>query len=152
MSLHQTKFSPVLRGLAAGSLFVWLGALALCHTECCSDAKHGHPTEAEASHQHAEAAPHSHGDHDHGPVPQHQDEPLFCLSLKSLLHSEAGFSLSKLALQLLYALPAEPPTLQASANEALAPFIRQTWRRDRAFTPEVCLGPALRCHAPPVIS
>src|SRR6266849_5422926 len=98
MNLRKPQFSPVLRSLAAATLFAWIGALALCQTECCLTTDANHSTETD--HHHAEAATQG---HDHAsPSPQRHDEPLFCLSLKSLLHSDTSVSLSHLSPQLLY--------------------------------------------------
>src|SRR6266568_5017678 len=106
MNLRQTKFRPLVRVTAVATLFAWLGALALCQTECCSGDEH---QSASADHHHADATPHSHShDQDHGNAPGSQEESTFCLSLKSLLHNPSGFSISKPAPQPLYELAFGP--------------------------------------------
>ncbi len=147
MNLRQTKFRPLVRVTAVATLFAWLGALALCQTECCSGDEHH---SASADHHHADAAPHSHShDHDQGNAPGSQKESSFCLSLKSFFHNSSGFSISKPILQPLYELTfALTPSADTAASSILLRF-RQAKPADWVFTPEVCLGPAFRSLAPP---
>jgi hypothetical protein len=147
MSLRQTKLSPVLRSLAATTLFVWVGALLLCQSECCSGTDD--ETTNEPAHHHPGLTAHSRGHHDHTPAQQHHDENAFCLSVKSLLYSDTGVSHFKPVFQSLYALPSEPGSLQTETR-AVTPAFRQAKPADFVFTPEVCLGPAFRSLAPPV--
>ena len=147
MSFRQTKFSPLLRGIAAATLFVWLGALALCQIECCSGDE---DDSASADHHHADAAPHSHShDQDHRNASGNQKESSFCLSLKFLLHNSPGLSLSKPAPQPLYELTFAPAAIEDTATLFIGLHFRQAKPGDWVFTPEVCLGPAFRSLAPP---
>src|SRR6266513_2929270 len=100
MGFRQTEFRPLIRGIAAGTLFVWLGALALCQTECCSGEEH---QSASTDQHHADVAPHSHShDQDHGGAPGSQKESSVCLSLKSVLHTSSAVLVSKAPLHPLY--------------------------------------------------
>ena len=149
MSLRQTKFRPWIRVIAGATLFAWLGALALCQTECCSGDEH---QSASADHHHADATPHSHShDQDHGNAPGSQKESSFCLSLNSVLHTSSAISISKAALQPLYELPFAPATIGDTASAFACQHFRQGRPRDWVFTPEVCLGPAFRSLAPPIL-
>src|SRR6266850_2168698 len=143
MSLRKTQFSPLIRGIAAATIFVWLGAFALCQTECCSGDEHD-----STDHHHAEAAPHS---HDHDKAPGSQQESSVCLSLKSVLHISSAVSIPKVVLQPLYdlALAHTPPT--DTAEPSVLSHFRQTRPGKWVLTPEVCLGPAFRGLAPPYL-
>ncbi len=147
MTLRQIKFRPLIRVIAVATLFAWLGALALCETECCSGDEHD---SAPADHHHADAAPHSHShDQDHGNAPGSQKESSFCLSLKSLLYTGSTLLLSKPALQPLYGLTLAPTLSTDTAAPSMVLHLRQARPGEWVLTPEVCLGPAFRSLAPP---
>ena len=148
MSFCQTKFSPLIRCIALAALFVWVGALARCQTECCSCDEH---QSAPFEHHHANATSHVHS-HKHSNAPVSQGESSFCLSLKSLFHNSSGLVISKPALQPLYELPSAASTMCDPAPVFVAQHFRQAKPAEWVFTPEVCLGPAFRSLAPPVFS
>ena len=145
MSLRQTQFSPLIRGIAAATIFVWLGALALCQTECCSGDEHD---SASTDHHHAEAGPHS---HDHDKAPGSQQESSVCLSLKSVLNISSAVSIPKVVLQPLYDLALAPTPSTDTAETWVISHFRQTRPGKWVLTPEVCLGPAFRSLAPPYL-
>ena len=147
MSFRQTKVSPLTRFIAAAMILVWVGAIALCQTYCCSGDEHHSDS---ADHHHADAAPHSHShDQDDSNAPGNEKESSFCLSLKSLLHNSSGLSLSKPAPLPLYELTFAPEAIGDTATPFIALHFRQAKPGDWVFTPEVCLGPAFRSLAPP---
>lgn len=55
-------------------------------------------------------------------------------------------------LHTLYLLAPMTIALDAAEVQLKARFSRQAWTRDWVFTPEVCLGPAFRSLAPPLLS
>src|SRR5438270_11952206 len=121
MGFRQTEFRPLIRGIAAGTLFVWLGALALCQTECCSGDEH-HSDSAE--NHHAEVAAHDQDhDQDHGSAPGNQKESSACLCLKSVLHTSSAVLVSKAALHPLYELTfTSTPSMDAGDLSVLLRF------------------------------
>jgi hypothetical protein len=147
MSLRQTTLRPLLRRFAAVTLFVWLGATAMCLSECvCSDSQ---PQE-----HHHESATASHDHDDDSPLPANdcQDHGSFCNSLRATALSSAKLAdAPALPALLLYTL-ATPDTFAPCLDTTEVHFSRQPQPRDWVFTPEVCLGPAFRSLAPPVSS
>ena len=136
----------LLRTFAAAMLVAWVGALALCSEICCTG---GDAAVAESAHSHANADADSHH-RDDGSAPNHGPcTSASCETLQNaLLGSKAVVVHPQLAL--LYNLPDFHFTLHG-----LDPIIhlnsRQARPRDWVFTPEVCLGPAFRSLAPPLV-
>lgn len=125
---------------------VWIMALVACSFEClpghCDD--HG----ADKVSEHAD----SHGDHDHdspsAPAKAPRSEG-FCASLASTAVSSTSIGITPLHSDVGVMILASAVLPPSAENFSFHVFSRQTKRAIWVFTPEVCLGPALRSHAPP---
>ena len=150
MRLRPKTFGPLFRGFAAATLLTWIGAQALCQTSCIIGGCHDEGGDT-SCHPVNVASPH-HGDPDHGSQPCDDDccADASCLTLKSALIGNGALPLVTPQLLLLHLVAPFMLVLDATANEPVAFFSRQATPRKWVFTPEVCLGPALRSHAPPV--
>jgi hypothetical protein len=138
---------PLLRWFAAVTLLGWMGAQALCQAHCSSDACHDQPGEVNCQ---AQKSPDSNrGDED---APDHHESAdASCATLKSALSNKAASPLILPAFSSLYTLASTGLMMDTTAIEPAGSFSRQANWRDWAFTPEVCLGPAFRSLAPPVL-
>jgi hypothetical protein len=145
MHSHQTKRSPLFRSFAGVAVLVWIAAQVLCFVHCNFGGGHGNGKRASC---HAPALSQEHHD---APGPTHDDSSptAACLTLKSALLG-GSLALNAPELPVLYTLAPIAFALKIATTEPAASFSRQTWRRDWVFTPEVCLGPAHRNHAPPL--
>jgi len=146
MRLRETTLNPLFRSVAAATLCVWLAAQVLCMAHCDFGVCHGdqeHPS------CHGPEPAQSHHDNGDSPAPAHDDSSTTttCLTLKSALVSGAGPTVVPSELHVLYTLA--PLVLDVTRAETASLHSRQAKSRDWVFTPEVCLGPALRSHAPP---
>jgi len=149
---RQTGSSPLFRTSAAVTLLVWLAAYAFCTGHCTLGIGHGdgelvscHSTTLSAS---------DHDDSDDPSSPTHHDDSsttTSCLTLKNAVLGSASPPLVQPEFSLLYTLTPAVLAVETTSIEATAGFTRQSWRRDWVFTPEVCLGPAHRSHAPPFL-
>ncbi len=151
MRLRPIILSPFLRCCAAAALVAWVGAQALCQMHCVFGACHDEPEDTVC---HSTAAEPHHGDDDHGPQPcgHGQGADASCLTLNSALTGNAVVSVATPQLFPLYDLAPFKLPLDVMTSEAVARFSRQAGPPDWVFTPEVCLGPAFRSHAPPFSS
>lgn len=133
-----------MRFFAAVALVAWLGALWLCSSECAAEEPHSNPGHHEqaASSQHASGEPADSDGHE-----GHSD--FFCDSVKSVFHARTGDLVPKpdFGPALILSIPAPVAPVPA---ESETPVSRQAKPWFWVFTPEVCLGPALRSHAPPL--
>jgi hypothetical protein len=75
----------------------------------------------------------------------------FCDSLKSGFHAAASNHVSKADFGLAFTLSIRPFQTPADADTEIQ-VSRQVKPHEWVFTPEVCLGPAFRSHAPPIPS
>jgi len=57
MASRRTTLKPLLRSLAATTLLCWLGALALCATECCERDSDHHEGQHETACSHSDEHP-----------------------------------------------------------------------------------------------
>lgn len=129
----------MLRIFAAGVLVVWLAAVALCSTECLGEDSH-------AGTGHMEKAATSGGPtHDSD---SHDDT--LCVSMHSLCPAPANTILIKPDFGLAFTpdFISSAQIVEATSLETSVP--RQPPDRNWAFTPEVCLGPAIHSLAPPI--
>lgn len=159
---RQPKLRMSLRIWAVVSLVAWLGASVFC----AGDALLGHPHgDSEGGHvttpgqhqfHHAgttstdSAASHSHShDSDKGNGGDGHDEDSCCATLKCVPQPASSLVLPTLDFAKLasFHFVFLSQTLALSEPESCPP--RQASPRDWVFTPEVCLGPAFRSHAPP---
>ena len=138
------RLGPGWRICAALLALGWVAALAICSSDCLGyHSDSGHAT------REAQTAPaHGHSDSDR----HHEHDDSFCAALDSVCLAAAGPALIKpeFGLAFIQVFVSRPPAIALYEPEAA--ISRQTPERAWVFTPEVCLGPALRSHAPPVIS
>ena len=150
MRLRSITPSPLLRWFAAATLVLWIGANVLCQSHCllgpCADSD-------DADHHALEMADSHHGD-EQAPQPGHQDgsEPAACQTLKSALLGSSPSQPLAPHFAVLYVLAPALLTFDATDIQTTPSFSRQARLREWVFTPEVCLGPAFRSHAPPFSS
>jgi len=141
MNQRRQTLKPFLRFVAAGTLLIWLSAVALCQLHCCSDDDHAAAKNFVA---HAGTSDSHDGDKD-----CHDDSA--CLTLKSALQNNNAIALGKpdfgLAFNLIFLSTA---TVETSRSETF--ISRQPPDSNRVFTPEVCLDPAFYSLAPPVFA
>ena len=148
MLSRQTTLSPLFRSLAALALVVFAVAQAKCFVHCHFGG--GHREEAQPSCHGSPQTTASHDDPD-GPTPSTPATNATCSTLKTML---AGGDAPKLVAPQPYTLyPLAPISLALDATETRpgASFSRQAWPRNWVFTPLVCLGPAFRSLAPPLV-
>ena len=144
MASRRTKSNPLLRLLAAVTLLCWLGALVLCSTECFEGDSDHHAGEKEIAS--------SHSDNDSTPDSEnhsHHDDSA-CASLKTLVPTAHSNLIPKSDLGFCVLSFVSLPQAFVSADSE-APISRQPPDREFVFTPELCLGPAFRSLAPPVL-
>ena len=151
MRSRQTTFSPLLRSFAAGALLVWVAAQVLCFAHCNFGVSHGGSAQPSC---HASAPSQAHHENGDSSAPARHDSSgsAACSTLKSALVSSGSVALALPDFQLLYSLAPVALMLDVTAAEPTSPSSRQAKARDWVFTPEVCLGPAHRSHAPPFLS
>ena len=148
MRWRQTTLSPLLRCLAVLTLGAFVAAQAACFVHCHFGGGHGDA--AKPSCHGGSSAKASH-DKPHPPAPSDPAPSASCNTLKVLMAGSGAYTLAAPVLQPVAFLA--PPSLALSVPEVEldAAFLRQAYLRDWVFTPEVCLGPAFRSHAPPVV-
>ena len=142
----RATLSPLLRSLAGATLLVWLAAWVFCSVDCCagdSDSQPGHHDEQATASQH---------DHDQAPDSDnhsgHDDSA--CTTLKTLVPTASNLVLLKPDFGFCTLSFVSPPQMLTVA-QIETPISRQPPDREWLLTPEVCLGPAFRSHAPPVL-
>src|SRR5438445_11298110 len=150
MCSSRITLNPILRWFAAVTPLTWIGAQALCQAHCLFGACHDEQDDTSCNAVASEVP--QPGDDDHGAQPYDHDADASCLTLKSALTSNGTAPLITPQFSLLYTLAPLALTLDATTVEPVAPLSRQARLRDWVFTPEVCLGPAFRSHAPPFSS
>ena len=145
---RQITFSPPLRSLAAGALLVWVAAQVFCFAHCNFGV--GHSDSGEAS-CHGSAPTSAHHDDGDSSSPAHHESSASaaCSTLKSALVGSSAATMVQPDFQLLYTLA--PLALDVTAEPTVS-YSRQPKARNWVFTPEVCLGPAFRSLAPPILS
>ncbi len=139
-----------MRLFAALSVLIWLSATSYCSLE--SFVGHG---EAKDHHvgqvaNHAADESHEDADHPHDSDKNGHDQESCCDSLQTTPQYGSSLVLLKPDLGKLPSLSFLwlARTLTLDAPEPTPP--RQAQHADWIFTPEVCLGPAFRSHAPPL--
>lgn len=148
MNSRRIKSSLLLRWFAAVTLLIWVGSLVLCQAHCAFNAC----GDSEGVSCHAGNFSDSHHGDEHSSQPDHHDDTdSACLSLKSAFQSNNASTPVQPEFHPLYKLASIVYSLTATALEPASSFSRQAQPRNWAFTPEVCLGPAFRSLAPPVL-
>ena len=151
MVFRRSTFSPLLRSFAAGALLVWVAAQVFCFAHCNFGVGHG-GSEQPSCHASAPSQAHHEDGDSSGPAHHDSSASAACSTLKSALMGSGSAALVQPDFHLLYALAPLALTLNVTAAEPTAAIFRQAKARDWVFTPEVCLGPAHRSHAPPFLS
>lgn len=139
---------PLLRWIAVLTLLVWTGAQGLCQVHCLTSACHDEPGGAACV---AENAADSHHGDQHSPGHHDDSSDASCATLKTALSSTTTSPVVAPDFSLLYTTTPATLALDTTAVEPAASFSRQKDRPERLFKPGVCLGPAFRSHAPPVL-
>ena len=151
MRLAKTTFSPLRRSFAAAALVVWVVAQAFCFAHCNFGVSHG-DSESASCLGPAPSQAHHEGGGSCCPTQGDKQGGIVCTSLKSALTGSGSTALVQPDLHLLYELAPFALALDAMATKPAGLCFRQAQPRDWVFTPEVCLGPAHRSHAPPFLS
>lgn len=142
---------------AAITLVAWIGAQVLCAAHCGKSACQGYrdlgqvlcldTVPVQLDHHHAES--HHGAEPSSAPTRPDSGESSFCLAIKTAL---PGGSADTLFRPETHPLDSATPLLSTQdarlvhrAAALFRPFHRAIW----IFTPDVCLGPAFRGHAPP---
>lgn len=166
MSLKKPKLRPLLRVTAAGCVLVWLSASSYCSIEHLfartpdshqrgstvgvTSANSCHGKGRQASREAGQAAKSQDRDRNgHDSKPDDDQGGACC----STLHPTAQAPQQPLQLSPFqtYAFPGAASGMSELVSEVPHNlFDRQSRCREWVFTPEVCLGPAFRSHAPPV--
>lgn len=168
MRSRRQRHRSVYRLITAGCVVLWLLAASYCTVEhvfapddhgSSGSQDSGHPIRAVAHSSHG-SAERSYPGHDHHPdnakardhSPGHHDDrdSSCCSSLKATALTAKAASVGKPALF--------PISFFCALLQAYQPGERspgelpggQTENQKWVFTPEVCLGPAFRSHAPPL--
>ena len=152
---RQRKSSLAFRLCAVVSLLVWVAASGFCSVESLfGQAGHHaeHHADVAAQHEHDAAPASADSDHhSHDSDKNSDDEHACCSSLTAAAPSAHQTVLTKpdfgklLSFNLLWLSQA------LTFVQPEAPISRQPPDREWVFTPEVCLGPAFRSHAPPLV-
>ena len=150
MRLRQTTFSPLLRSFAAEALLVWVAAQVFCFAHCNFGVGHG-SSEQPSCHASAPSQTHHEDGDSSGPAHHDASGSAACATLKSALVGSGSAALVQPDFRLLYTLAPVVLTFDMNVTEPTADFFRQAKAHDWVFTPEVCLGPAHRSHAPPYL-
>jgi hypothetical protein len=147
---RQRKSSLALRLCAVVSLLVWVAASGFCSVESLIGADHH--ADGAVQHEHDAAPASADSDHhSHDSDKNSGDEHACCSSLTAAAPSAHQTILTKpdfgklLSFNLLWLSQA------LTFVQSEAPISRQPPHREFIFTPEVCLGPAFRSHAPPLV-
>ena len=153
MKLHRNIYW---RWCAAVTLLTWMAAQTLCVEHCSQDICNGDFNEA-SPHDLATVESHHHDGDSHdaenssAPSHHHSEEGSFCLSLKTVLLSGNVDAVVSPNAPLLYLIPSLM-TSDARGICRTTSVIRQFKRPIWVSAPQVCLGPAFRSLAPPVLS
>ena len=145
-----------LRLVALFVLIAWTTSLVFCSAAClggqCDSEKEAASHDHSDSHHHSDSDAHHHDNsapgHPPGGCPSEQTA---CGTLKFTVLPSPLVSVSPP--QLLVAVLVDLHSSVVLSYESPSPeLFRQYERLDWVFTPEVYLGPAFRCHAPPSLA
>jgi hypothetical protein len=141
------NISPAMRVIAAVVLVCWSVALAICWHHCATGACNSNGKTA----KNAQPSCHAHSGDSESDGSQPNTAQNSCFAKKPFSGKLDLASVSAPTLHLAYAnallvVEYELP----NPNEAV--LSRQSRSREWVFTPEVCLGPAFRSLAPPVLA
>ncbi len=155
--LRQRKLNPAFRTCAAAMVLVWLAATGLCSL----DSQFGHVESGGGQHverdvRHEDEAVPSSAEsghsHDSDKNRNSGDERSCCASLKATPQFASSMLLTKPDFGKSLSFGFLSLTQMRTFLEREAPCSRQPPERKWVFTLEVCLGPAFRSLAPPLLS
>jgi hypothetical protein len=150
---RQRKLKPVLRICASLMVLIWIVASGFCSAEpLLGHAESGGEHHSnQAAHHEDEAAPSSTDAGQSHDSDQHKDgEHSCCASLKATPQFGGSANLTKFDFAKSFSLNSLWLAQALTFVQPEVPFSRQPPGREWVFTPEVCLGPAFRSHAPPL--
>ncbi len=148
---RQRKTSLAFRLCAVVSLLVWVAASGFCSVESLFGPAEHHAHGA-AQHEHDAAPASADSDHHSHDSDKSGDEHSCCASLAAAVPSAQQTVLAKPDFGKLVSLSYLWLAQALAVVQPEAPISRQAQHREFIFTPEVCLGPAFRSHAPPFSS
>lgn len=137
----QNKLPLTTRLCAVLALVIWIAASGFCSIEQLISHHHGGESQMADSRQHG-------GHHSHNSHKEKDGKEVCCESLVTVLPSSIEFSFPRLAYPNFASLDFFAPCPSENAQRQLH-ILRQPPERKLTFTPELCLGPALRSLAPP---
>ena len=149
---HQLK--PALRGCAVLVLLLWVAAVTFCSLESLvnhSEPGSGGHAHAVAHHDHDRTSADGVPGHPHDSDPSDDQQDACCTTLKAVPQLASSTAVAKpdfgksVSLSFLWAVQAFTFVQPEPAS------LRQASPPEWVFTPEVCLGPAFRSLAPPVL-
>jgi len=151
MRLRQTTLSPLFRSWAVMALAVFVVAQAMCFVHCHFGGGHG--DEGQSSCHGSPQATTSHDCHEDqdSQAPSPPTATATCSTLKTMLAGGDALTLVAPQLHTLYLLAPISLALDATEAQPKAAFSRQAHLCNWVFTPVVCLGPAFRSLAPPLV-
>jgi hypothetical protein len=148
MKNSSAKLNPFLRFAAAGTLLIWLSAVAMCQANCYGD----NCCCGDDDHAGAKIALHNSAANSHdGNKNNHHDDSA-CLTLKSALQHNNAIALGKPDFGLAFNLIFLSTITSVETSQSETFISRQPPDSNRVFTPEVCLGPAFHSLAPPALA
>ena len=149
--MNLRKQTVGLRPLASAVLLAWLTAMAFCAAHCSLGIGRGDSVQS-SCHGPAASASHTEADHSSAPRDHRSESSCNCKVLKSALLTGNAPVLVPPDPHLLCLLPPFVALYDSLPAQPQTSLLRQSWRRDWVFTPEVSLGPAFRSLAPPFVS
>lgn len=148
MSLRRTTLSPLIRFVAVLLLTVFVAAQTVCFIHCSLGAGRGHANVGARPSCHDPAPVKSH-ENGHN-TPARAPTPT-CSTFKTMLAEGYTPTLVPPQFHTLYPFPSMELVLETTEVQPQALSSRRAWPPNWVFTPEVCLGPALRSLAPPFV-
>lgn len=151
MRLRQTTLSPLFRSWAVMALAMFVVAQAMCFVHCHFGGGHGDKAQPSChSSPQATTSNDCHDDQD-SQAPSPPTATATCLTLKTMLVDGDAPTLVAPRLHTLYLLAPISLVLDATEVQPKTAFSRQAHLCNWVFTPVVCLGPAFRSLAPPLV-
>lgn len=140
------QLRPFLRLTAAATLVVWLTALGFCTASDTPAIGRDNPAKDTCSDR-------CNKEHSSAPAkPACPSNCAPCDTLKTALLGATALKVMPPTLSVIHASPLVTLAFDAQIVPPTASVFRHARLRERVFTPEVCLGPAFRSHAPPSLA
>jgi len=153
MRWPHRHLSPRLRLMATTTLVFYLAAMTFCALAQSGSSRSAAPTKMMCAGIDRCAGHCKHGSSSSSPFkPICPPGSNACDVLKTALPGPSAAELIPPSLPVLSTLPFFALALDVKLDQLTASIFRQVRQRDWVFTPEVCLGPAFRSHAPPSLA